>query len=408
MQVENPYQIPASIDAVQNDQYAIFALDSLKKFMHSFFVQDHAPTYWIYVMSVVGFVFLCAIVGWGLLIACMFKKRVTLVTICKIPRSKISIGLPNSTCFTAFFASVSAAWFILFAVHQFRLDLQLNWRELNASIDWLCIICAPFWLTLYVQAIEFCDLPLLKAPNDWMQNIKVVGILTRILLWICAFTFPVFAVLASATAGYKYQQDYEHIVTEVEQYFSDSNMSHLINFELNSSSVGAMTVLQRYKTEAISLWKRLASVYNNTETIMLIWASYFGLLLALYLYGTFRIYMRRKNCNKNISNISAIATKLEENMTSVNEEYAGYANIQFLQKYKHIFSAMACIVFFIIFSFQTVRLTSLVKMAQIAQFVGIYLIILSTLMLLSSAYTIVHLSITYANESQPSNTPAQI
>lgn len=410
MQVEHPYQIPASIDSVPNDQNAVMALGSLHNLVRSLFVQDHVPIYWIYVMCVVGFVVLTMLIGWGLLIACMFKKRVSLLTLYKIPKANFRVALPNSTCFTAFTASTSAIWFILFAIHQFRLDQQLNPDELNASMFWFCVLCAPFWFTLYVQAIEFCDLPLIKTPSSgWMQNKKVIGIFVRIFTCIVAAAIPAYAIFSSIINGYNNQQDYEDIVAEVMQYFSDSDMSQ-DGFEMNGSVAGAVNVLRRYEEEALSIWKSLAEVYNNAKWIMIIWACYFGFLLALYLYGAVKLYVVHKNSMKESDNNSIRTTKLEGDVESIlfdsaaygNEKQTQQSNCQFLQKHKHMLSAMVCIMFLIIYSFLSVQLTSLVEMAQITQFVGRYLGVLCLLVLFSSIYTIVHLSIMYANKGRPS------
>lgn len=404
MQVKHPFQIPASIDAVQNDQDAVPALGSLHNLVRTLFVDDHFQIYWVYVMAVVAVVALCTICGWGLLIACIFKKRVSLLTLHKIPKVNIQIALPNTTCFTVFSTSISAAWFIIFAIHRFRLDQQLIPSELNAAMFWMCVLCLPFWFTLYVQAIEFLDLPLLKSQSGTKQN-RALEIFLRILSCSVVVVIPAFVILASLTTGYNNQQDYENVVAEVMQYFSDSNLSQE-GYESNDTSTGAINVLRRYEEEAVSNWQNLAGVYDNAKPIMMIWACYFGLLLALYLGGAVKLYVAHRNTSKATVNDTIVLRKLEGDVESVifdnnipaDEKRAKYPNYQFLQKYKHIFSVMLCIMFLAIYSFLAVQLTSLVEMAQITQFVGNYLAVLSLMVLLSSVYTIFHLSIMYANK----------
>ncbi|PWN34703.1 uncharacterized protein FA14DRAFT_154154 [Meira miltonrushii] len=405
MQVEHPFQIPAFIDNVQNDQAAVPALGSLHNLIRGLFVADHYRFYWVYVIAVVGLVALSTICGWCLLVACIVKKRTSLLTLHKIPKVNVRIGLPNTTCFTVFSASVSAAWYIIFAIHQFRLDQQLIPSELNASMFWMCVLCLPFWFTLYVQAIEFCDFPLLKSRSGSKGNKKVLEIILRLFAGFVAVIIPAFVIMASITTGYNNQQDYEQVVAGVMQFFADSDSSQE-GFEVTGTSDGAISIFRMYEEDAIIQWKSLAGVYASAKPIMIIWASYFGFLLALYLGGAVKLYVAYRKTPKVTKTDTIILRKLEgdvesvifDNSTADNEKQAKYPNCYFLQKYKHIFSVMLCIMFLVIYSFLAAQLTSLVEMVQITQFVGNYLGVLSSMMLCSSVYTIFHLSIMYANK----------
>lgn len=415
MQAEHPFQIPSHIDAVQNDQAAVPALGSLHNLIRSLFVEDRSQIYWIFVMGMVAFVFLSTIVNWILLICCLFKKRFTLMNLYKIPKCKYQIGFPNSTGFTVFTASVSAIWFIIFAVHQFRLDQQLDSNELYSSMLWLCMLCLPFWFTLYVQSIEFMDLPLLRAKTGYlMKNNKVIEIILRITLCILAVAFPFFATLISVTSGYGNQQDYNDVVAEVMRYFTDSDLSQ-DGFQLTGSAAGATKILRRYEEEAISIWKALSNIFYNAEGVMMGWACSFGMILAFYLVGAVKLYLAHRRSKKALSNTPINTVKTDQDVESTNFDSAtlidentekGYPDYQFLQKYKHTLSVMCCIIFLIINSFLADRLSHLVEMAQITQFIGHYLGVLSMMALFASAYSITHLSIIYANDFQPFINPS--